>query len=143
MLRVLLIVVLLLPTFSFSQGQTRTKKQITKQYYTDGNLKSVTTVSTTLPKYIDPANFYKKTKVEVTEFDSISHVIKRKFKRVTKIGNDGKPCYELLFEETVYDQFGNKQTYVRTRCDKQRSKFIQYKGGQVEFIRIQKRRKRK
>lgn len=143
MLRILLILSFLVPAHLWSQGQTRTKTQVTKQYYLNGNLKSITAVSTTLPRYIDPMNFYKKTKVVVTEFDSISKGMTRQFTRITKIGKDGKPCYEIFYEETVYDKFGNKKTYLKSRCDKQRSKFIQYKEGHVEFIQIHKRRKRK
>lgn len=142
-MRLLLILLFFTPTLSWSQGQTRTKTQVTKQYYLNGNLKSITAVSTTLPRYIDPMNFYKKTKVEVTEFDSLSKNMTRQFTRITKIGKDGKPCYEIFYEETIYDKFGNKKTYLRSRCDKQRSKFVQYKEGHVEFIQIHKRRKRK
>ncbi|MCK6639989.1 MAG: hypothetical protein L6Q81_07880 [Bacteroidia bacterium] len=143
MLRILVILLFFVPAQLLSQGQTRTRKQVTKQYYLNGNLKSITAVSTTLPRYIDPMNFYKKTKVEVTEFDSLSKSMTRQFTRITKIGKDGKPCYEIFYEETIYDKFGNKKTYLRSRCDKQRSKFIQYKEGRVEFIQIHKRRKRK
>lgn len=138
-----MILLFFVPAQLLSQGQTRTRKQVTKQYYLNGNLKSITAVSTTLPRYIDPMNFYKKTKVEVTEFDSLSKSMTRQFTRITKIGKDGKPCYEIFYEETIYDKFGNKKTYLRSRCDKQRSKFIQYKEGRVEFIQIHKRRKRK
>lgn len=138
-----MILLFFVPAQLLSQGQTRTRKQVTKQYYLNGNLKSITAVSTTLPRYIDPMNFYKKTKVEVTEFDSLSKNMTRQFTRITKIGKDGKPCYEIFYEETIYDKFGNKKTYLRSRCDKQRSKFIQYKEGRVEFIQIHKRRKRK
>lgn len=142
-MRILVILLFFVPAQLLSQGQTRTRKQVTKQYYLNGNLKSITAVSTTLPRYIDPMNFYKKTKVEVTEFDSLSKNMTRQFTRITKIGKDGKPCYEIFYEETIYDKFGNKKTYLRSRCDKQRSKFIQYKEGRVEFIQIHKRRKRK
>lgn len=142
-MRILVILLFFVPAQLLSQGQTRTRKQVTKQYYLNGNLKSITAVSTTLPRYIDPMNFYKKTKVEVTEFDSLSKSMTRQFTRITKIGKDGKPCYEIFYEETIYDKFGNKKTYLRSRCDKQRSKFIQYKEGRVEFIQIHKRRKRK
>lgn len=138
-----MILLFFVPAQLLSQGQTRTRKQVTKQYYLNGNLKSITAVSTTLPRYIDPMNFYKKTKVEVTEFDSLSKNMTRQFIRITKIGKDGKPCYEIYYEETIYDKFGNKKTYLKSRCDKQRSKFIQYKEGRVEFIQIHKRRKRK
>lgn len=143
MVRLITILLLMVPAVLCGQGQTRTKTQVTKQYYLNGNLKSITAVSTTLPRYIDPMNFYKKTKVEVTEFDSLSKNMTRQFTRITKIGKDGKPCYEIFYEETVYDKFGNKKTYLRSRCDKQRSKFVQYKEGHVEFIQIHKRRKRK
>src|ERR1051325_5936665 len=54
------------------QGQTRTTKQMARNYYVNGNLKSVSETWTTIPRYIDPMNFYKKTKVYVMEYDSLS-----------------------------------------------------------------------
>jgi hypothetical protein len=126
-----------------AQGQTRTKRDVSKQYFSNGHLKSVTETRTTLPRYIDPLNFYKKTKVIVTEYDSLSTHKTRQWTRITKIGKDGKPCYEIYFEEIRYDASGNRMTYQSNRCDKRRSTFKQYNDGKLEFIRIQKRRKRR
>lgn len=129
--------------FVNGQGQTRTKKQITKQYFVNGNLRSITETRTTLPRYIDPMNFYKKTKVVVTEYDSVTTKKTREWTRVTKIGKDGKPCYEIYYEEIKYDSLGNRVTYNMSRCDKKKSCFKEYKNGKLVFTRIQKRRKRK
>lgn len=131
----------MLSPFIYGQGQTRTKKQVSRQYFINGNLKSITETRTTLPKYIDPLNFYKKTKVIVTEYDSITMKKLREWTRVTKIGKDGKPCYEIFYEEINYDSAGNRVTYTMSKCDKRRFIFKEYKNGKLTFTRIQKRRK--
>jgi hypothetical protein len=125
-----------------SQGQTRTTKQITKKFYGNGNVKSIAETSTTLPKYIDPLNFYKKTKVVVVEYDSVSTNKIKEWTRIFKIGKDGKPCHEIFYEEITYDKFGNRVSYMKSRCDKRKAKYKQYKNGKVDFIQVVKRRKR-
>lgn len=125
-----------------SQGQTRTSRKVTKNFYGNGNVKSISETSTTLPKYIDPMNFYKKTKMVVTEFDSITTLKVKEWTRIFKIGKDGKPCHEIFYEEIVFDQYGNRVTYMKSRCDKRKSKYKQYKNGKVDFIQVVKRRKR-
>ncbi len=126
----------------FGQGQTRTTKKITRNFYGNGNVKSIAETSTTLPLYIDPLNFYKKTKVCVIEFDSVSTNRTKEWTRIFKIGKDGKPCHEIFYEEITYDKFGNRISYMKSRCDKRKSKYKQYKNGQVDFIQVVKRRKR-
>jgi len=140
---ILLLLFLILTAPLFSQGQTRTKKQVVKQYFLNGRIKSITETRTTLPKYIDPLNFYKKTKVIVTEYDSLSNKKSRQLTRVTKLGRDGKPCYEIFFEEIKYDSNGERVTYNMSKCDKRKTMFKEYKGGKLVFTRIQKRRKRR
>jgi hypothetical protein len=126
----------------FGQGQTRTKKVVSKKYFINGNLKSISETHTTLPKYIDPLNFYKKTKVYVIEYDSLTTHKVKEWTRIMKIGKDGKPCHEILYEEINYDQFGNRISYARSRCDKQKAKYKKYKNGKVDFVQIVKHRKR-
>jgi len=126
----------------FGQGQTRTTKQTTKKYYVNGNLKSIAETHTTLPKYIDPLNFYKKTKVCVIEYDSLTTHKVKEWTRITKFGKDGKPCHEIFYEEINYDQFGNRVNYARSRCDKRKAKYKQYKNGKVDFVQVVKHRKR-
>lgn len=126
----------------YGQGQTRTTKQIAKNYYVNGNLKSVSETWTTLPRYIDPMNFYKKTKVFVMEYDSLSKQKVKEWTRIFKIGKDGKPCHEIFYEEITYDQYGNRVTYMKSRCDKRKAKYKQYKDGKVDYIQVVKHRKR-
>ena len=128
---------------AFGQGQTRTKKQTNTNYYLNGNVKSVAETWTTLPKYIDPMNYYKRTKIFVIEYDSITKAKVKEWTRIFKIGKDGKPCHEILYEEITYDKFGNRVAFQRTRCDKRKAKYKQYKDGKVEFIQVVKHRKRK
>lgn len=125
-----------------AQGQTRTKKQVVKAYFANGKLKSVTTTHTTLPKFIDPMNYYRKTKVNIMEYDSLTAIKTREVTRITKIGKDGNPCFELFFEEIKYDEFGHRSTYAMSRCDKKKFVFKQYADGKLVFTRINKRRKR-
>lgn len=87
-------------------------------------------------------NFYKKTKVSVVEYDSLLTNKVKEWTRIFKIGKDGKPCHEIFYEEITYDQFGNRVTYSRTRCDKRRAKYKKYKDGKVDFIQVVKHRKR-
>src|SRR5688572_20284171 len=110
----ILVLFLLLNSVLFGQGQTRTRKEVSKKYYVNGNVKSVAETYTTLPKYIDPMNFYKKTKVVVVEFDSLTTQKKKEWTRIFKIGKDGKPCHEIFYEEINYDQFGNRTSYQRS-----------------------------
>lgn len=98
---------------------------------------------TTLPKFIDPMNFYRKTKVNVIEYDSLTTLKKKEWTRVTKIGKDGKPCHELFYQEINYDSTGQRLNYTSSKCDKRRFVFKEYKDGKLVFTRIQKRRKRK
>jgi hypothetical protein len=144
MVRALLLIIgILALNFSlYGQGQTRTTKKISKNFYGNGQVKSVSETWTTLPKYIDPMNFYKKTKVFVTEFDSLTHRKVKEWTRVFKIGKDGKPCHEIFYEEITYDAFGNRVTYMKSRCDKRKSKYKQYKNGKVDFVQVVKHRKR-
>jgi|GEM_PF-1978714 len=138
----LIFVFLLLSVGAFSQGQTRTKKQVSTKYYANGNVKSVAETWTTLPRYVDPMNFYKKTKVFVVEYDSITKGKQKEWTRIFKIGKDGKPCHELFYEEITYDQYGNRINYQCSRCDKRKAKYKHYKDGKVEFIQVVKHRKR-
>lgn len=126
----------------YSQGQTRTKKVTNKLFYKNGNIKSVAVTRTTLPKYMDPMNFYRKISVKVTEYDSLDRHKTREYSRTTKIGNDGTPCYEIYFEEIVYDTFGHRISYTMTKCDKRKSVFKEYSQGKLVFTRISKRRRR-
>ena len=105
-------------------------------------MKSITETRTTLPKYIDPLNFYKKTKVIVTEYDSLTSNKTKEWTRITKIGKDGKPCYEIYYEEIQYDSTGHRVIYMMSRCDKKKAIFKEYKNGKLVFTRINKRRKR-
>lgn len=117
------------------------KKTINKEYYTNGNIKAVTTVRVTVPRNIDPFNFYKKTRTERTEFDSISGRKTKETVRTTMVGNSGRRCYEVYYKQIDYDASGNRIRFQKSSCDKSKSKIKEYENGKLTFIRIQKRRR--
>ncbi len=78
----------------------------------------------------------------MTEYDSVLTRKTREYTRITKLGRDGKPCYEILYEEVNYDSAGNRVNYTKSHCDRRKAIFKEYKAGKLVFTRINKRRKR-
>ncbi len=114
-----------------------------KEFFANGKVKSVTVVKISTPRHIDLFNFYKKTKVERTEFDSItgnciSHTV-----RITKVGIGGKHCHELYYKRADFDRNGKRTRFEKSSCDRNKRKYIDYVNGKRTFVHIEKRRKRK
>lgn len=118
------------------------KRTIKKEYYANGKLKAVTKVRVTVPRNIDPFNFYKKTRIERGEYDSISGRISKATVKITMVGHSGKRCYEVYYKQIDYDSEGNRIKFEKSRCDKSKSKIIDYENGKKSFVRIQKRRRK-
>src|SRR6185436_1571742 len=80
------------------------KHFVKKEYYANGKIKSVTKTKVKYPRNIDLFNFYKKTIVVRTEYDSISSNKINHSKRITKVGIGGKHCYEYFYKNIEYNQ---------------------------------------
>jgi hypothetical protein len=116
-------------------------KTVSKEYFLNGRIKAITIVVITMPRNIDLFNFYKKTKVSRTEFDSLTSRKVRETVRITKLGHGGKPCYEIYFKQIDYDENGKRTRFQEFTCDKKKTKVKEYSDGEVIHVRIQKRRR--
>ena len=116
---------------------------ISKEFYKNGNLKSVTKIKTQVPRNSDLFNYYKKTKVVRTVYDSITGRKKMFSVRITKAGVGGKHCYEYFYKKIDYDDTGKRTRFEKSSCDKNRYKFIIYKNWKKDFIHIERKRVRK
>ena len=116
-------------------------KTISKEYYANGRIKAVIVTVVTIPPHPDIFNYFKKTKISRTEFDSL---LSRKVKetvRITKLGKGGRPCYEYYYREIDYDKNGNRTHYEKSDCDKSKEIVKEYENGKVIFIHEKRRRK--
>lgn len=123
-------------------AQLNRKREVTNSYYANGALAKTVVVKTSTTRNIDPYNYYKKTRTTVITFDSITGLQQERQYRVTKLGRDGKHCYELYSSVTTYDQQGRKRKVEVRKCDKSYTKTEEYLDGKLVFVRIFKTRKR-
>lgn len=114
-----------------------------KEYFANGNVKSVTVTKVKTPRNIDLFNLYKETKVIRTEFDSLSGRKIMHSERTTKIGMGGKHCYEYSSLRIDYDENGKRKRYVKSKCDKHHYISKDYVNGKVTFTHIEKKRRKK
>jgi hypothetical protein len=114
-----------------------------KEYFANGNVKSVTVTKVKTPRNIDLFNFYKETKVIRTEFDSLTGRKIMHSVRVTKVGIGGKHCYEYSSLRIDYDENGKRKRYEKSKCDKHYFMYKEYVDGKVSFIHIEKKRRRR
>jgi hypothetical protein len=134
-------IICLLISVSLSAQTTRHKEEHI-DYYPDG--KSVMRVTVTITKrntFVDLYNYYKQTTTTVTEFSRQGNKTEQT-KRITKLGNTGKPCYEIYYRQTLYDPKGRRTKYEKYECDKRLSVQKEYEEGKVVFIREHRRKKR-
>lgn len=123
-------------------AQLYRKREVTKSFYANGALAKTVIVKTSTTRNVDPYNYYKKTRTTVITFDSITGLQQERYYRVTKLGRDGKHCYELYASVTTYDQQGRKRKVEIRKCDKSYRKIEEYLEGKLVFVRIFKTRKR-
>src|SRR6185503_19039134 len=111
------IVLLLLLTASVSSfAQLKRSTKIYKEFYPNGTLKKVTRVKTVQSAKFELYDNYKKTIVTSTEYFENGKV-KQKMKKITKLGNSGRDCYQITYEVKTYYETGIlKQVYVE-KCD--------------------------
>jgi hypothetical protein len=123
-------------------AQLNRKREVSNSFYANGALAKTVIVKTSTTRNIDPYNYYKKTRATIITFDSITGMQQERIYRVTKLGRDGKHCYELYACTTTYDQQGRKRRVEIRKCDKSYTKTEDYQDGKLVFVRIFKTRKR-
>ncbi|HLG03312.1 MAG TPA: hypothetical protein VI731_06930 [Bacteroidia bacterium] len=133
-----LICTLLLLAVSLPMAASKT---IQKEFFLNGNVKSITVTTVTMPKRVDLFSFYKKTKISRIDFDSLTGYKLRETCRITKAGHSDRHCYELYFREVEYDQYGNRVRYQEFFCDKGKGKVKEYRDGELVKVIVQKRRR--
>lgn len=114
-----------------------------KEYFANGNVKSITVTRVKTPRNIDLFNLYKETKVIRDEYDSLNGRKIMHSERTTKIGMGGKHCYEYSSLRIDYDKNGKRKRYEKAKCDKHYYICKDYVNGKVSFIHIEKRRRKK
>jgi hypothetical protein len=120
-------------------GKTRS---IDKLFFVNGNVRALIITETIIPWHSDFYSYYKETRVFRTEFDSLTGRRVKETVRYTKLGRGGRHCYEILYKETRYDLAGNKTHFEKQKCDKYKSKTIEYTGGKKTSVIIHKPRRR-
>jgi antitoxin component YwqK of YwqJK toxin-antitoxin module len=99
-------------------AQTQTKRSVQREYYTGGQIHRVVHTKVTTLKYAEPHNYYKRTVLDVCEYYE-NGAVKYKQRKIRKIGNTGRPFYELLTDEKNFSKKGILQSRQTSRCDKQ------------------------
>lgn len=115
---------------------------VSREFYANGKIKSVTKTKIRFPRNIDLFNFYKKTIVIRTEYDSVSSNKMMFSKQITKVGIGGKHCHEYFYKRIDYNQEGKRLRFEKAHCDKMRNKYIVYVNGKKNFIHIERPRKK-
>lgn len=139
--KLFLLLVIMMPVLCVGRTGTFVKKEIKKEFYENGNIKRVTKVRVRRTKQFDLYNFYKRTAVSVTEFSEEGNVRSRE-RFITKIGDSGRPCYELVTIKISYHPNGKVRTYDKWSCDKKKGIYKEYdEGGKLVFTRINKRKR--
>lgn len=133
---------LVAPYFVTARTGTIVKTEVKREYYESGSVKKVVKTRIRRTKHFDLHNFYKRTAVTVTEFNE-NGTIKSKNKIITKVGDTGRPCYEVITLKIEYNSNGTRQTYDKWICDKRKGIYKEYDAnGKLVFTRINKQRKR-
>ena len=108
------------------------------EYFPNSNhVKKVTVTLIKRNKFVDLYNYYKLTKVTVTEFNfegeklSVLH-------RTTRQGV-GHTCYEVYVSQLFFDPQGRKKHFESSTCDKRESVMKEYKEGKLVFERKHKK----
>jgi antitoxin component YwqK of YwqJK toxin-antitoxin module len=137
--KILFILLLIIPVLSRAIG-TKLKREVKKEFYANGNIKRIVKTRVRRTKQFDLYNFYKRTAVSVIEF-SEEGTLSTKQKYITKIGDSGRPCYEIVTIKISYYPNGKIRTCDKWSCDKQKGIYKEYDiNGNLLFTRINKRR---
>jgi hypothetical protein len=141
-----LFLILAFPLLVSAQNNARptgANPYVKKEYYANGKLKRITKTKVKVPRNIDLYNYFKKTTVTIHEYDSITSNKIFYSKRVTKVGIGGRHCYEYFFKTISYKPNGDRIRFEKSHCDKNKSMYKTYTNGKVDFIHIEKSKRRK
>jgi antitoxin component YwqK of YwqJK toxin-antitoxin module len=141
----LLITVLLILPFLTIAGEvtgTKVKRETKKEFHQNGNVKKITKTRIRRSKQFELYNFYKRTAITVYEFSETGTLLSKE-KTVTKVGDSGRPCFEIVTLKTTYYPNGKIRTKDKWICDERKGVYKEYDGdGKLQFTRINKRRRR-
>ena len=131
------IVLLLLLTMSASSfAQLKRSTTVYKEFYPDGTLKKVTRVKTVQSAKFELYDNYKKTIVTSTEYFENGKV-KQKMKKITKLGNSGRDCYQITYEVRTYYETGIIKQVDIEKCDRVKTETRYYdESGNLTFTCI-------
>jgi antitoxin component YwqK of YwqJK toxin-antitoxin module len=117
-------------------AQLKREIKVTTEFYENGNVRRVTRVKTVISARFELYSMYKKTTAHITEFYE-NGKIKSKLHKVTKIGNSGRDCYEIMsFAQDFYENGVIKHSEKR-KCDRWKTVTKEYdSSGKLVFIRI-------
>lgn len=121
---------------------TRHKEQHIDYFPGTQQPKTLTVIITKRNRFVDLYNYYKQTTTVTTAFSENGTRLSET-RRITKLGNTGKPCYELYYREILFDPKGRRTRYEKYECDKRTSVLKEYENGKVVFIREHRRKKRR
>ncbi len=115
--QVFLGIFLLLGIVTSASAQYRTRKTVKKEYYPDGvSIQRVIKTRTRTEADVDIHHYYKRTILEITEFDE-SGSIKSQRKKIHNSGNSGRPYHDVLSDIKEYDEKGTLRMRTISKCD--------------------------
>lgn len=117
---------------------TKVKTEVKKEFYENGNVRKITKTRIRKTKQFELSNFYRRTAITVTEFSENGTPISRE-KHITKIGDTGRPCYEVVTVKRTYHANGKMKTYDKWICDKRKGIYKEY---DMQGKRIYKRKEK-
>ena len=133
---------LFIPLFSMSRTGTTVKTEVKREFYANGQVKRIIKTRIRRTRHFELYNFYKRTATTVTEFNE-NGTVRSKDKIITKVGDTGRPCYEVITLKIEYNSNGTRKTYDKWICDKRKGIYKEYDvNGKLVFTRINKQRKR-
>lgn len=133
---------IVIPFIAIARTGTTVKTEVKREYYENGQVKKIVKTRIRRTKQFELYNFYKRTAITVTEFHE-NGAVKSKDKTITKVGDTGRPCYEVVTLKIQYNSNGTRKTYDKWICDKRKGIYKEYNAnGKLVFTRINKQRKR-
>ena|SRR5687767_10632577 len=117
-------------------AQLKRSTKVYKEFYANGSLKKITRVKTVQSARFELYDNYKKTIVHSTEYYENGKV-KQKIKKITKLGNSGRDCYEIVYIIKTYYESGIIRQVDKENCDKAKCETRYYdEQGNLTFTRI-------
>ena len=117
-------------------AQLKRDTKIYKEFYANGILKKITRVKTIQSAKFELYDNYKKTIISSTEYFENGKV-KQKIKKISKLGNSGRDCYQITYIIKTYYETGEIKQVDIEKCDKAKTETRYYdEQGNLTFTRI-------